>query len=772
MKNRIYLKKGAKNWEEGLPIGNGRMGASVLGKISEEMITINEESIWYGPFRNRKNPDGPKSIGVIREHLINGELNQAKFKAKMAMTSTPKYMNPYQPAGDLKIQFPGHLAKRCDERSCYLDLDEATAYVKYRLHSRRKNPDGSDGELEKVRYVREYFVSQQYNVVVIRLTSEVSGKLTISANMNRKPFEEFSEKMDDKTVCNYGQCGAGGIHYFTGVRMVARGGQVKTMGDFVYVENADEVILYVTSETDYEERLRTVEAGKIEAFSKEAIEGCRKRCMMRLNAAEAAGYEVIRKAHLEWFQPLFNRVKLDINHCETDMRTIEEQLAELKEEERETNDYLTVLLFNYAKYLMISSSYDCHLPANLQGIWNGEYVPPWQSEFTININTEMNYWFVEKCNLPECHMPLFDLIDRLVENGKVTAKELYGCRGFCAHHNTNLWANTDPEAIMDASPFWPMGGAWLSLHMYEHYLYTGDETFLKERALPVMREAIRFFEDYLYEMKDGTLVTGPSVSPENTYVSSIGETGALCMGPTMDIQILRQLFSWYLEGRGKTGGDKEDDKLIKTMLDKLPPTKISSDGRVMEWLEEYEETEPGHRHISHMYGLHPGNEITEERQELFAAAEKTIDARLAKGGGHTGWSRAWIACFFARLKNGKKVLENVNGLLKKSIKSNLYDTHPPFQIDGNFGIAEAMIESLIQSHNTYIELLPALPEQWAAGSLNGVRLRGAMTANLSWEDGRVTGFDITPDKDVSVEIRYGKEIKHAQLKAGETTNLY
>lgn len=736
MQNRIYIKKAAKTWEEGLPIGNGRMGATVLGKISEEMITINEETIWYGPFRNRKNPDCKENVDEIRRLLLNGEVEKAQFLAKMAMTSTPKYMNPYQPAGDLKIQFMNHLAKRTTGRSCYLDLDTATAVVEYELYG--------------VRYKREHFVSQKYNVVVIRLTADKPGMLTISGNMNRKPFEEYSEKLDEKTVCNYGQCGQDGIRYFTGVRMVAKGGEVKTMGDFVYAEQADEVTLFVTTETDF--------SGNAQY---------RENCLKRLDEAEAVGAERIYEEHLKWFIPLFNRVKLDINHCETDNRLVEEQLEELKNEEREYNDYLTVLLFNYAKYLMISSSYDCKLPANLQGIWNGEYVPPWQSEFTININTEMNYWFVEKCNLPECHMPLFSLIDRLVEHGKETAQKLYGCRGFCAHHNTNIWANTDPEGIMNASPFWPMGGAWLSLHMYEHYLYTGDEKFLEERALPVMREAIRFFEDYLYEMEDGRFVTGPSVSPENTYISTIGQRGALCMGPTMDIQILRQLFSWYLEGSKKIfhgrdnlpeGFEKQDEDLIQNMLDKLPKTGISSDGRVMEWLEEYEEAEPGHRHISHLYGLHPGNEITEEKEELFAAAKKTIEARLEKGGGHTGWSRAWIACFFARLKDGEKVMENINGLLKKSIKNNLYDTHPPFQIDGNFGIAEAILESLIQSHNPYIELLPALPVHWQSGALEGVRLRGGMTADLRWENGKVVSFVITADKDCVVDIKYGEKL--------------
>lgn len=384
-------------------------------------------------------------------------------------------------------------------------------------------------------------------------------------------------------------------------------------------------------------------------------------------------------------------------------------------------------------------------------------------------------------------MPLFDLIDRLVENGRVTAKELYGCRGFCAHHNTNLWANTDPEGIMDASPFWVMGGAWLSLHMYEHFLYTGDFEFLQKRALPVMREALLFFEDYLYKMEDGTLVTGPSVSPENTYLSSIGQKGALCMGPAMDIQILRQLCKSYLVGVSlldeKDRGTFDEDK-IKVMLSKLPDNKISADGRVLEWQEEYEETEKGHRHISHMYALHPGNEITEETPELFDAAKKTIEARLSCGGGHTGWSRAWIACFFARLKMGDKVFENINGLLMKSIKNNLYDTHPPFQIDGNFGIAEAMIEAIVQSHCSYVEVLPALPKQWQSGKLEGVRLRSIpkvidkkinagspLTADICWNDGKLAKFTVIADQSCIVDFKYADKRQTCALKAGVVTEI-
>lgn len=737
MKHIISLKKAAKTWEGGLPIGNGRLGATVLGKIQEEWITINEETIWYGPFRNRKNPDCKEHIEEIRKLLLEGEVQKAQFLAKMAMTSTPKYMNPYQPAGDLKINFMGHMAKRTGNRRTYLDLDDAIAYVTY--------------DMEGVHYERHHLVSEKYQVVAIHLTASEPGTLTISANMNRKPFEENSEKIDHKTVCNYGQNGAGGVSYFTGVRMSAKGAKVQTMGDFVYTENADEVTIYAASGTDF-----------ADADYKEKI-------LKQLDEAEKAGFEKIREEHLKTYHMLYDRVEFSLNEDREDTRITEEQLEEIRNGEAEDNDYLVSLLFHFAKYLMISSSYNCLLPANLQGIWNGEYVPPWQSEFTININTEMNYWFVEKANLPECHEPLFSHLERMVENGRETAKNLYGCRGFCAHHNTNLWANTDPEGIMDASPFWPMGGAWLSLHMYEHYLFTRDKEFLKERALPVMREAITFFEDYLYEMEDGTLVTGPSVSPENAYLSKIGIKGALCMGPAMDIQILRQLFSWYLEGTEIVG--LKEDKIVKEMLEKLPPTRISSDGRVMEWQEEYEEPEPGHRHISHMYGLHPGNEISETKPELFEAAKKTIEKRLEGGGGHTGWSRAWIICFFARLKNSEKFYENLLGLLKKSIKNNMYDTHPPFQIDGNFGVAEGIMEAIVQSHNPYIDLLPALPKQWKKGRLSGVRLRGGITAEIIWEEGKLKEAYFTADEEREVSVKYGDVMCKVLLPKGIKTKI-
>jgi alpha-L-fucosidase 2 len=737
--HEFYLTKPAKTWDEGLPLGNGRLGAMILGKVNEETIFINEETIWYGKDRDRKNPDTLKHLSKIRSLLFEGKVEEAQFLAKMAMTSTPKYMNPYQPAGDMRLCFKGiHGKPENYERR--LDLDHALAEVSFQLNG--------------FSYQREHFVSHQYQVFATRLTTDCPEGMTLSVNMSRKPFEENTGAVSQDTVSNYGVCGPEGISWFTGITMTADV-PTATIGDFVYVKNAREIVIYLACATDFVEK------------------DYQKRVLERLETAKKAGYETIRTAHIREYQELYGRMELSINESLSPELPMNELLDSVKRGEEQYVPYLAEQLFAYARYLMIGSSYDCVLPSNLQGIWNGDFVPPWQSEFTININTEMNYWMAEKCGLSECHLPLFAQVKRMIPKGQKTAKELYGCRGFVAHHNTNIWANTDPEGIFDASPVWATGAAWLSLHFYEHYRYTLDQEFLRKEALPVMREVIRFYEDYLTENPEGYLVTGPSLSPENTYRSQTGEIGALCMGPAMDMEILRQLFREYLEGCEilKLSEEESDEKKIRKILEKLPPIRLTSDGRIREWQEEYEEMEPGHRHISHLYALHPGYEITEEKEELFQAAKKTLEARLSHGGGHTGWSRAWITCFSARLKDGKAVGENIQKMLAVCIKDNLLDIHPPFQIDGNFGVGEAILESLAQSHSGYLEFLPALPPAWKTGSVRGMILRAGIQADFSWKDGCLTKLNLTAKDDREVCIRYNGTEKRIALSKGQKTEL-
>lgn len=735
-KHIIRLKQPASQWDEGLPIGNGRIGAMITGSPDDETITLNEETIWYGPERNRKNPDTKIHIEKIRELLLEGETEKAEFLAKMAMTSTPKYLNPYQPAGELRISFP-YDKHEASEYERVLDIDEALACVRYQRGT--------------VRYEKEYFSSHAYQVIAIRISSDKkeSERLTFGVNMNRKPFEEKTGKIDDKTVYNCGSCGKDGINYYTAVRLVAKDGSVSTIGDFVCVTEATEAYIYVAMGTDYETELDVA-----------------KTCIGRLDKAESAGFSEIKRVHHVEFKALYGRLDFSIYEGEIPEFGTDELLKEFGGELKKYLPYLVETLFHYARYLMIASSYDCLLPSNLQGIWNGDYVPAWQSEFTININTEMNYWIAEKSNLSECHLPLFKQLKRMLPRGQKTAKELYGCEGFCAHHNTNLWGNTDPEGIMSASPFWPMGGAWLALHLLEHYDFTGDEQFLREEALPLIEESILFFKGYLYENEQGELLTGPSVSPENSYYSNIGAVGALCMGPSSDIQILRELLKGYMEVCERSGMTDGIYKDAEYLLRKLPESKLTKDGRLREWQEDYEEVEPGHRHMSHLFALHPGTAITQDQEELYEAAKNTLNHRLKYGGGQTGWSRAWVTCFFARLKDDKSVEDSIKKMLATCIKTNLLDTHPPFQIDGNFGFSEAVFECIVQSHGGYIELLPALPDfMKKKGHLTGMKLRGNTMADIMWEDGKIIRLHLTPSVDKTVEIRCGVVKIHRELRA-------
>lgn len=712
----ICLDKPARKWDDGLPLGNGRLGAMVMGKLKEETIFINEETLCYGPSRHRENEDAYGQLENIRGLLREGKVEQAAFLAKMSLTSTPKYNNPYQPMGDLRLCFLGENGRPdCYTRS--LDIENAIAKVEY--------------EINGVCYEREHFVSTAYQVLAVRVRAR-GGSLTMSANISRKPFEEFTGKLGERTAGNWGENGAGGMHYLSGVRIASA--DAKTLGDAVYVEDQEEIVIYLAAVTDYEDCLNDVRAEAEKAYEKLAAEVKR-----RLDEAEKAGYEAVLERHRKDYQAVYQDFDLVLG---TDPAVPGENvstgklLADFREGDRQYELYLTRLLVQYARYLMIASSDNCLLPANLQGLWSGAYEPPWQCQYTININTQMNYWFVEKAGLSRCHLPLFNLLKLLEKNGKQTAWELYRSRGFCAHHNTNVWGCTAPEGIFDASPYWVMGGAWLCLHMYEHYLYTGDKKFLKDEAMPIMREAIRFFEDYLYKLPDGSLVTGPVVSPENTYRSAFGEVGALCLGTTMDNCILRQLISAYLEGMESLGMQEEEEKkIMQGILEGLPPLKIGEDGRLLEWMEDYEETEPGHRHISHLYGLHPGHEITPEKTSYFEAAKKTLEYRLSHGGGHTGWSRAWLACFSARLLDGEGVRENIAQLLCRCIQDNMLDVHPPFQIDGNFGIAEAVLEALVQERNGKVYLFGAAPDIWESGRLTGYCLTGQAKLSVEWEKG-------------------------------------
>ncbi|MCM1043938.1 MAG: glycoside hydrolase family 95 protein [Candidatus Gastranaerophilales bacterium] len=736
---RLFFEREADCFAEALPIGNGRLGAMIYGGTEKELLQLNEDTIWYGGPMNRINPEARKNLETVRELIFDGKIPEAEELLRYCFSGTPATMRPYQSLGECQIQMVGTGDVKEYERE--LSLDEAVAKVRYRR--------------EETTYTRTYFCSQPAQVIAVEFAADLGKAISFDVLLTRRRYYDSVRRDGKDMVCLCGNLG-GGSDFALACKVCVEGGTVQCLGEHLVVRNADRAWIYLAAASTYREE-----------NPKEYVTNI-------LEQAARRGFERLKKEHIKDYQALYGRVSLELpSDAEKEKLTTDRRLAAVREGEADSG--LVKLYFDYGRYLLLSSSRKGSLPANLQGIWNDQMEPSWDSKYTININTEMNYWPAEPCNLPECHEPLFEHLRKVMESGQRTAREMYGCRGFVAHHNVDIWADTAPQDIYIPATYWVMGGAWLCTHLWMHYEYTLDLDFLAD-VYDILEQAVLFFEDFLVE-REGVYLICPSVSPENTYIMKNGIMGRVCASSTMDNEILKDLLDSYEKASALLGKQSEIRTRAKEIRERLPQMKIGKHGQIMEWMEDYDEKEPGHRHVSQLYALHPGNRITVDGEpELAEAARRTLERRISHGGGYTGWSCAWLINFYARLWDGERAWDMLCKLLRGSTYPNLMDNHPKkvgsvFQIDGNFGGCAAILEMLVQSDGERVALLPACPAALGNGSLRGVRVKGNAFLDMEWGNGKVISARLRAQSPFKRKILWNGRQKEIVLEEGQTYEL-